>query len=155
MGLTESSGHDGDWAGGQEAQLLQQLPGKAVWGIVQPLQLPGSEGRAVQLRQLVPQFLPKFVQLRQLLQQLHEQLLFVGDGVDRRGHGGGDEGVVRLLQLDDDLGLLHHDGRQLGLVSQSKRNKGNKDGESTKGNKHRKKNKQVDQLKVFTCQECV
>ena len=90
MGLTESSGHDGDWAGGQEAQLLQQLPGKAVWGIVQPLQLPGSEGRAVQLRQLVPQFLPKFVQLRQLLQQLPEQLLFVGDGVDRRGHGGGD-----------------------------------------------------------------
>ena len=52
------------------------------------------------------------------MQRLSEQLLFEGDAVDKRGHGGGgDEGVEELLQLDSDLGLLQHDDddEQLGL----------------------------------------
>ena len=89
------------WAGlGQQVELLQ---------------LPGRYCGAEQLHQLVPQVPIQFVQLCQLFQQLSEQLLFVGDVVDRRGHGGGDEGVVELLQLYSDLGLLQHEDEQLGL----------------------------------------
>ena len=73
-------------------QLLQQLPGMAECRIAQPVQLPWLEGQSVQLRWY-------FVQLHQLWQQLHEQLLFVRDSVDRRVHGGSGEGAVRLLQL--------------------------------------------------------
>ena len=71
-------------------------------------------GRAEQLHQLAPQ-VP--MQFEQLMHQLSEQLLFVVDAVDRRGHGGGVKGVVGLLHLDSDLGLLQHDGddEQLGL----------------------------------------
>ena len=87
-------------------------------GQVELLQLPGWEGQIGQLLRLVLQVQIQLEQLCQLLlQQLSEQLLFVGDAVDMRGHGGG-EGAVELLQLDSLLlGLFQHDDEdeQLGL----------------------------------------
>ena len=97
--------------------MTRSFPGGAGLGQVELPQLPGWEGQPVQLRQLVVlQFPLQFEQLRQLFQQLLAQMLFLGDAVDTRAHDGGDEGVVQLVQLDSDLGLLlQHGDDQLQL----------------------------------------
>ena len=96
--------------------MTRSFDGEAELGQVELLQLPGWEWRTTeQLHQLIPQVPMQFEQLCQFLKQLSDQLLFVENAVDRRGHGGGDEGVVELLQLDSGLGLLQHDVEQLGL----------------------------------------
>ena len=76
-------------------------------GQVELLQLPGLEGQAEELRQLVVlQFPLQFEQLCQLFQQLLAQMLFLGVAVDRRATTAGTRVLYSLSNLTATWGFF-------------------------------------------------